>query len=384
MEGYFSTDTLKLVASEFSDISSHYFNTAYFGPLPKSAFHAVEKRNRRLTDPSFTPYEEWVSMPEKVRVEIAQLLNTKAKNILHSTSTSDVMALISQGIDLEKTDKVISLAGDYPSNVLPWKFGHQRNEINYEILENAPAIPNVEWLSKNLPENTKVFNISHVAFNSGRKVNLLGIGKYLKNRNITFIVDGTQGFGGLEISKEELALIDVFVCSTYKWLCGPYGHAFAYLSDKFLEKFRAQRGSWLNGRAFHETNNLLDYSLNCLEGARAFDRGQSPNVLNMSGLMASLKLFNQIGLNNISKHNHSLMKYFLEKLDSKNLKPVVSQKDFSNIICLKANMETSSVQRKLKEKNIDVSIRDGKIRVSFHLFNTIEQVKILLNELSII
>ena len=52
----------------------------------------------------------------------------------------------------------------------------------------------------------------------------------------------------------------------------------------------------------------------------------------------------------------------------------------SNIVALREkNPLSSKLKEKLKEENIDVSVRQGNVRLSFHLFNTLDQVNHLLN-----
>ena len=51
----------------------------------------------------------------------------------------------------------------------------------------------------------------------------------------------------------------------------------------------------------------------------------------------------------------------------------------ANIVCFNIpGIDPLLLAKKLKQRNIDVSVREGNIRLSFHLFNTKKQVDMLL------
>ncbi len=372
------TNTVK---QEFNALKSLYFNAAYFGPSPARAQKKIDFTRQRMANPSFMPYEEWLSIPERLRLKFSQLLGCSADNISHSSATCDVITTIAQGLKLKKNDLVVSLNGDYPSNVLPWLFAQEQGRINFKLLE-APLVPDVDWLKENLPKETKVFDISHIAFNTGRKIDLLSIGNFLKSRNIFFIVDATQSFGGQCISTEELEVIDAISFSTYKWILGPYGHAFAYFSNNLLENMQPIQASWINSPNFQKSNKLLDYTLETLPGARQYDRGQAPNMLNMAGLEGSLDLFLELGIQEIEKHNNHLVSFFMDNFNSSKFRIVTPKDSRGSIVCLSTQKDTHEIKKNLQKEKIDISVRDGRLRISFHLYNTINQTEVLLSALN--
>ena len=176
----------------------------------------------------------------------------------------------------------------------------------------------------------------------------------------------------------------VVVCSTYKWLLGPYGHAFAYYSDEIIKVLAPQHASWMNCPTFYEKGTLLAYTTETFPGARQYDRGQAPNILLMSGLEGSLNLFNELGLENIENHNQSLVNHFLENVKPTEFEMLTPKDAYGNILCLKVlNQDALELSEKLaKEHNIDVSVREGRLRLSFHFFNTTAQVEKLITALS--
>ncbi len=370
------------IRKEFAHIDTLYFNSAYFGPSPYLAKQKVSNALFKELDPSFYAYNTWMGIPDRIRKQISKLLATNEDNIALQTSTSDIINLVANGFPFESGDIVSCIQNDYPSDILPWMLLEKNKGTKLQLLEHS--LPDAKWLEKNLPTNTKVFNISHVTFDTGKRVNILEMGKMLKERDILFVVDATQSLGGMPITPEELQYIDVLACSCYKWMLGPYGSAFAYFSDKALSTLTHQNANWITSANSKNVYDLLNYTTQTLVGARKFDRGQTPNMLVNSCLEASLELLDFIGLEEIQKHNHSLRDYFLENFPGKKFELITPKDHMANIVCLKGkNIDSVKLERDFKHNLIDVSVRQGNVRLSFHLFNTKEQVETLIKTLDI-
>ena len=369
------------VRDEFGELKSHYFNAAYFGPSPLRSKRLVEDTLAKEVNPSFIPYDEWYQKPEISRKHFANLLGVTADEVFHSCSVSDVNNILIQGLNLDANDVVTVINKDYPSNVLPFLIGEERSNHKLQLLDlPMEDLPTSKWLDKFIDPNTKVFCISWVTFDTGKRIDLIDLGKYLKEKNIFFIVDCTQGLGGLKLKPAELELIDAISCASYKWLLGPYGHAFGYISKNSKREVVHNNGNWITSANSTNVQSLLEYTTKTLPGARKFDRGQTANLLATSCLEKSLELLLEVGLDNIESHNQALVRYFIENLSSQNLKLITPTQSPSNILCFKVTGgETSDLEKKLTSNNIDVSIREGSLRLSFHLYNSKAQVEFLLN-----
>ena len=376
-------DIQRRIEQEYRHLDTLYFNSAYFGPSPFSAKEAVSYALQTELDPSFYDHNIWLSIPEKVRIQIAELLGVSPDGITHSTSTSDIVAIIANGYPLNRGDVVCSIDLEFPSNILPWMRAAETRGIDFRALKlGSQPILTVDWLDEHLPPKTKIFNVSHVAFDTGKRIDLVPMGRYLRERGIFFIVDSTQAFGGLAIAPKEMEVIDVLACSSYKWLLGPYGHAFGRFSPEAVEKIEHRSGSWTVTPKFNDMAALLDYTTDTLPGARKYDRGQGANMLAMSCLKASLHFLSSIGLDYIEKHNADLRNHFLEHYPRKKYALVTPTAHMGNIVCLKSEgIDPDSLQNALMGHNIDVSIRAGNIRLSFHIFNTMSQVEELIEVL---
>jgi len=371
-----------LIRKEFAHLSTIYFNSAYFGPSPFRAKIKIEKAMQKELDPSFYDYNTWMGISERTRLQFAQLIDTSADNITHASSTSDIINIVANGYDFKSGDVVAAIDGDYPSNVLPWMVAQKNYPVKLELLKCD--FPDVAWLEKNIPKNTKIFNTSWVTFDSGRKIDLLSVGKWLKSRNILFVVDATQALGGLHISRDELSYVDVLATSSYKWMLGPYGHAFGYFSDNAQKLIKHKTGNWIVSPNSKVVYNLCDYTTETLPGARKYDRGQASNNLSSACLTGALEFLSEMGLKNIQDHNHALRDYFLQNFPKNKYDVVTPPDHMANIISIKGKtIDPLLLETELKHHNIDVSVRQGKVRLSFHVFNTKSEVDTLIRALDI-
>ncbi len=383
--GFMKSELVELIKKEYLHLGTIYFNSAYFGPSPYSAKQRIMQATQKELDPSFWAYDSWMGIAERIRKEIAKLLDVEADHIMHSTSTSDIINTVANGYNFNKGDIVCAIDKDYPSNIIPWMRCQEKYDIDFRLLDlGDQEVPTPEWLEKNLPTGTKIFDMSYITFDTGKKMDILSIGKMLKKKDILFVVDATQALGGMQITKEEFEVIDVLACSSYKWMLGPYGHAFGYFSNKAIDLIDASTGQWLVSPNSKVVYSLLDYTIETLPGARKYDRGQTANPLVMSCLEASLNFLNEITLPVVQKHNADIRDYFLANYPKDKYELITPKEYMGNIICLKTKgIDPLELERELKFNNVDVSIRQGNVRLAFHIFNTEEQVDKLIEALDI-
>lgn len=372
--------TDQLIEKEFSHIANMYFDTAYSGPVPLGAKEKLPAAIEAEMNPAHYGEIPWGPMNESVREDLANLLGVSAERISHNTSTTEVISLVANSF-IGCNGSVVTLDGDYPANIMPWMLSEKSGGLKLKKLSEENFI-DTEVLKKNIPSDTKVINISHLRFDTGRRFDLLQLGKFCRERDIFFLVDSAQSLGGVEITKPELELIDVLACPTHKWILGPFGHGFGYYSDRALKTLLHSQSHWVASKNSSDISNLLDYTIETKEGAYRFDRGQTSNLIHLTLLQYSLRFLQKLGLAQIEKHNQELADYFFENLDKKRFKLVTPKEMKGGLLSIEVlSGDSNQILKQLQSKGISVSLREGRLRVSMHLFNTKAQVERLLKEL---
>lgn len=341
------------------------------GPLPQVTQDRLMAQVNKYSNPSFLAYE-WIEFCETIRTKLAKFLHSKADQISLNTSTSEVISTLAQGLMLSGNDSVALIEGEYPSDVLPWlHFQSDRVKFYPRALILDP-----KKLVASLDPNTKVLNLSHVSFQTGDRIDLKSLILALSKKNIFLVVDVTQSLGAVKLSEQEISGIDLLVCSPYKWLLSPYGQAFAKWSDRLMEKVSPLQVGWMSMP--QSPRNLTDYTTNIKSGARKFDRGQAANMLGLEGLDASLDIFLEIGVQKIADYNQSLVNSFLNSSKGMPFELLTKTDLKSSILCIRSEkLDADKLKQKLRDANIDVSVREGNLRISFHLFNSQSDVEAL-------
>ena len=120
-----------------------------------------------------------------------------------------------------------------------------------------------------------------------------------------------------------------------------------------------------------------------ISGAERYEAG-SLNVAALTGLDAATKLLLSVGIDRIEARVHTLTTRLCRALESEGY-AVVSPRQpggGSGIVSFVSRTVTSrEVARTLSGRSITVSVRDGLVRVSPHLYNTDEQIRRLVTEL---
>ncbi|MBX3020460.1 MAG: aminotransferase class V-fold PLP-dependent enzyme [Bdellovibrionales bacterium] len=366
--------------ADLFELKSLYFNSAYLGPTPKVAQELIAASVKRTLDPAFLAYDEWFKLPDQNRARLAALLNVPDDSIALSTSVSELVSHVANGIELHAQDEVLLLKGDYPAMVLPWLLMAELKGLRVHFLELEDFLVPSRFKSK-LSDRTRVAACSHVMFNTGIRLPIAELGRYAQEAEVLFLSDVSQSFGGMRLSQDILKHVDIFVGVMYKWMLGPYGSAFGRFSERALNEVRRTHASWSVSPNSGRSENLLNYTTETLPGARRFDRGQAASFLNNAALEGALETLADVGLDKIEAHNAGLVSHFVSHLP-KIFQVAAPTELRSNIVCIKPPEGNAlEFKARLAEHDIDVSVREGNLRLSFHLFNTRHEVEKLLKVL---
>jgi selenocysteine lyase/cysteine desulfurase len=157
----------------------------------------------------------------------------------------------------------------------------------------------------------------------------------------------------------EAARFDFFMASAYKWLLSPRGTSFMAVRPEAAERLKPHMAGWYAGDDPFETN--YDAPLRLAGDASRFDL--SPAWMSWVGAAPALQLLGEVGISAIHEHDVGLANRFRRGLEM--------EPGDSAIVALRADDE---VVARLRAAEISVTVREGFIRFSFHLFNTSRDV----------
>jgi selenocysteine lyase/cysteine desulfurase len=242
---------------------------------------------------------------------------------------------------LDRGARVVAAERDFTSVI--WPFLVAGAHVDLVPLERVPEA---------IDGSTAVVAVSAVQSIDGRVADLDAIAAAAEHHGALTCVDATQASGWLPV---EARRFDFFIASAYKWLLSPRGTSFMAVRPEAAERLKPHMAGWYAGDDPFETN--YDAPLRLADDASRFDL--SPAWMSWVGAAPALQLLGEVGINVIHEHNLGLANRFRAGLGR--------EPGDSAIVALEADEEAVA---RLRAAEISVTVREGFIRFSFHLFNT--------------
>jgi len=322
---------------------------------------------------------------EEFYEETAKLINCQPSNIAFATSATDAYAKALSSIVFKEGDVIITTVDDYISNQIT--FISLQKKLNIKVIrtknlsDNELDLEDLENLIKK--HNPKLVAVTHIPTNSGLIQNVEGVGKICRQYDILYLVDACQSVGQMVVDVEKIDC-DFLTATGRKFMRGPRGTGFLYVSDRILEQNYAPLLLDMRGANWTEYD---DYEL--FKTAKRFEHWEI-SYSSLLGLMEAVKYANNVGLDNIENYNKNLSGKLRENLKNSGFKVWDWGNKLSSIITFCGpDGDLENIQSVLKENNIFFSVTyknsalidftnknvHGIVRLSPHYFNTMEEIE---------
>jgi cysteine desulfurase/selenocysteine lyase len=316
--------------------------------------------------------------------ETAKLINTQPHNIAFMVSSTDGYAKALSSIQFKEGDVIITTNDDYISNQIAFFSLQKKVGIKIIRVKNLPDheldLENLESLIKQ--HNPKLVAVTHIPTSSGLIQNVEGAGEICRRYDVLYLVDACQSVGQLAVDVEKIGC-DFLTVTGRKFMRGPRGTGFLYVSDRVLEKNMAPIFLDTSGAEWTEFD---DYKLSVT--AKRFEHWET-SISSLLGLVEAIKYANNIGLQNIENYNRKLAERLRNGLQNDGLRVLDEGQNLSSIVtfCAQGGSIENEYKR-LKENNIYFSVSnksnalidftlkkvDRAIRLSPHYFNTSDEI----------
>jgi selenocysteine lyase/cysteine desulfurase len=176
------------------------------------------------------------------------------------------------------------------------------------------------------------------------------------------VVDATQAVGWLPLDG---SAFDVVAAHAYKWMMSPRGTAFMAIRPDRLDAVTPHAAGWYAGEDPLAT--FFGPPLRLAESARRLDT--SPAWFMWVATAASLDVIEQLGVGAIHEHDLGLANRFRAGL-------ATEPGDSAIVFC-----DVEDAAEKLERAGIRAAVRGGRLRTSWHVYNTSEDVERTLDVL---
>lgn len=363
-----------------------YLNCAYMSPMLKKVEQAGVEGIQGKRSPYNIKPEDFFEPSERLRSLYADLIDCDEPNrMVIIPSVSYGISAAAKNISVKKGQKVIVLGEQFPSNYYPWKRLCDENEAELVVIDAPDSTSRgADWNNKILEaidDTVAAIAMPHVHWADGTLFDLKAIRAKTTKVGAYLVIDGTQSVGALPFSIKEIQP-DALICAGYKWLLGPYSIGLAYYGPRFDDGVPLEE-NWINRFESENFSGLVNYNDHYQPGALRYEVGEHSNFILLPMLLKALEQIKSWGVNNIQTYCEQLFKDDLTKLTAAGFNIENAEFRGSHLFGIrnKDHVKMERIKVALQEARISVSVRGDAIRVSPHVYNSLDDVQKLTQTL---
>ncbi|KIA84538.1 cysteine sulfinate desulfinase [Kaistella solincola] len=326
---------------------------------------------------------------EIARKKVQKFINAKNDfEVIFTKGTTEGLNLIAYSMTnfIKEDDEIIISYLEHHSNIVPWQLLCERTGAKLKVIPmDENGVLRLDFLENNLSEKTKIVSFNQVS-------NALGVINPIekiieitrKNSSALIVIDGAQSVPHFKIDVQKMDC-DFFVFSGHK-MYAPMGTGILYGKEEILRKIQPFHGGGeMIATCTFEKTTYADLPFK-------FEAG-TPNVGGNIALGAAVDFMENIGHENIQKHENALLEYAQKKLlEIEGLKIYGEKAKRTGVVSF--NLEgigiASDVGMILDKLGIAVRTGHhctqpimeffniaGTVRASFAVYNTFDELDIL-------
>ena len=228
-------------------------------------------------------------------------------------------------------------------------------------------------------DRTAVVAMPHVHWADGTLFDLESIGGRVREVRGYFIIDGTQSVGAYPF---DIGVIkpDALVCAGYKWLLGPYSIGLSYFGPRFSEGTPLEE-NWINRKGSEHFGGLVNYEDSYHPGALRYDVGERSNFILLPMLDAGLAHLEEWGIPSIQEYCRALIAPYIPELLNSGYWIEDAEFRSSHLfgVRVREDLSMERLVEAITSANISVSIRGNAVRISPHVYNTTDDMGLLVD-----
>jgi selenocysteine lyase/cysteine desulfurase len=321
-----------------------------------------------------SPWELWVEQYEAARTAFAQFINASPDEVAIVTSASAGINSVASALNFQDRKKVVMGEFEFPTMGHVWLAQRVRGADVQFVSAEGNRIPVANY-EKTIDRNTLIVPLTHVCFKNGVRSDVSAVTQIAHRAGALVMLDDYQDAGTRPIDVKAMDL-DFYVTGTLKYLLGPPGLAFMYVRKELIASLVPTITGW-----FAQTNPFAfdPQHIDLSPTARRFESG-SPSVPNVYAAVPGFQLLQKIGMENVAAHIKKLTQSLLSSAQVLGIRIKTPADSAGPLVVLQSKDSNLLVQR-LAENDIVASNRHDGLRIAFHVYNTMDDVKAVIDVL---
>lgn len=333
--------------------------------------------------------EETTRRYEEARAQIARFIGaTEPSEVIFTSGATASLNLAASCLPLQAGDNIVLSRMEHHSNIVPWQMAAARVGAEVRVIE-IDQQGELLFAPTDIDERTKIVAIAQASNVLGTEPDLKPIVERAHAVGAVVVVDGCQGVvhGGVDVTKLGC---DLYAFSGHK-LYGPTGIGVLWGRRELLERIEP----WQGGGDMIATVSLEKGST-WGEIPLKFEAG-TPNFIGAIGLGAAVAYIEQFDPREVQAHEKGLYDRFAKGLEEIEGARIYGTAGRKSPICSFGVEGISPLDVAMIGDKLGVAMRSGRLcadpvmdfygvrglcRVSFGLYNTLEEVEVALGAIS--
>jgi kynureninase len=331
----------------------------------------------------------WWDMPVTVGDQLGRILGAPPGSIVMHQNVTVAEAIV---LSCFARPKLFGRAPAVSPPALP--ASGERNRIVYEEA-NFPSVrylyqaqPDLEVVAvaddsaivDAIDERTLLVPISHVLFKNGEIQGVEPIIRRAREAGACVVLDCYQSAGVVPLDLAGLG-VDFAVGGSVKWLCGGPGAGWLYVRPDVADRLEPTLVGWQG----HARPFAFEPELEYASGARRFLTG-TPNVPALYAATAGYDVIEEVGVPRIRERSLALTQLLIDLCDEAGLE-IVSPREATRRggTVTVSTPDHAACHHELGERGVICDFRpdpEGGIRLGPHFFNTEDEVRRAVSELT--
>ncbi len=284
---------------------------------------------------------------------------------------------------VEEGDEIILSEMEHHSNLVPWQFLARERKANLKLLGLGPdETLDPGDLEKLITGRTRLISLIHVSNTLGVINPVAELAEVARRHGIPILIDSAQAVPHLPVDVSEIGC-DFLAFSGHK-MAGPAGVGVLYGKRDRLEAMRP----FLGGGGMVDQVSRDGATFNAVP--YRFEAG-TPSVADVAGLAAAIGFLESLGMENLHAHERKLTARALRAMEENDSISVYGPEDpamRTGVISFNmTGVEPHALGRFLDSRGVAIRAGDhctqpllralgitATARVSFYLYNTIEEI----------
>jgi selenocysteine lyase/cysteine desulfurase len=362
-----------------------YLDAAYMSPIPRAAVAAGALGTAVKAEPWKMSIGSYYDEVEEARALAASLIGARADDIAITAATSYGMAVAAANVPVASGSAILLMENEHTSHRYIW---HQLAGDRNAQIRIVPKPEDGDWTAAILSAiqhcdvQIAVVAGTMVHWFEGMAVDLEAVARATRAAGACLVVDGTQWVGALPFDVTRVKP-DFLAFATYKFLLGPYRLAFLYADERWHSEGRPiEHHSW--NRVGGDKSDFYKVDVAAfLPGARRFDMGERSDFAVLPVAIEALKLLNRWGIASSFERLRHLNDLIWEEAMKRKLIAKANPLRAPHISILDLGEHVPpDLSARLKKRDVYVTVRGSKLRISPHVYNDEADIALLFDTLA--